>query len=258
MNEKRLIHDSYRFLEKELHEKIYSFSTSGAIIMNGERNIIKKFNLSNEIQISIKSFKKPHLVNQFAYQYIRPSKAKRSYHYAMRLKKSNILTPSPIAYFEFSNFLGIINSYYISSYINYDFTYRALLDKKFPDRENILRQFTRFTHKLHQNNIEFLDHSPGNTLIIKKDNNRYDFYLIDLNRMRFKKLNFEERIGNFRKLSAKEDMLYIMSDEYAKITKSPFDKTYELMKNANNNFQRKYQRRLQFKAKYLPRKNKPI
>lgn len=258
MKEKRLIHDSYKFLEKELQETIHSFSTAGTIVMNGKRNIIKKFNLFNDVQISIKSFKKPHLVNQFAYQYIRPSKAKRSYDYAMRLKKSNISTPSPIAYFEFSNFLGIVNSYYISRYINYDFTYRELLDEKFPDRENILRQFVRFTHKLHQKNIEFLDHSPGNTLIIKKDSNKYDFYLIDLNRMRFRKLNFEERIGNFRKLSAKEDMLYIMSDEYAKITKSPFDKTYELMKNANNDFQRKYQRRMQLKAKYLRRKNRTV
>ena len=38
----------------------------------------------------------------------------------------------------------------------------------FPDHDTILRQFTRFSFNLHEKGIEFLDHSPGNTLIKKK------------------------------------------------------------------------------------------
>ncbi len=253
MKVNRVIHNQYKSLEEELNHVINSFFDEGDIVMKGERNLIKKFKLSTGLVVNIKSFKKPHLINQFSYQYIRPSKAKRSYEHAIRLVKSGILTPSPIAYMEYANALGITNSYYISKHVEYDFTYRELLNENFPDREAVLRQFTNFTYQLHENDIDFLDHSPGNTLIIKKDNEKYDFYLIDLNRMTFKNMTFEDRMANFRKLSAKEDMLEIMSDEYAKIIEKPYEEVYELMKKCSEDFQERYQRRKRLKVKYLGR-----
>jgi hypothetical protein len=39
---------------------------------------------------------------------------------------------------------------------------------------------------MHEASINFLDHSPGNTLIVKKSEGKYDFYLVDLNRMNLK------------------------------------------------------------------------
>lgn len=253
MKKNWVIHNDYKSFEEELIENINSFSVQGTIVMDGERNLIKKFQLSSGLIINIKSFKKPHLINQFSYAYIRPSKAKRSYENAIRLIQSGILTPFPIAYVEFSNSLGITNSYYISQHIDYDFTYRELLNENFPDRVNILKQFTCFTYRLHENQIDFLDHSPGNTLIIENENNKYDFYLIDLNRMDFKEMNLEDRMANFRKLSAKDDMLRIMSQEYAQIIKEPFEKIYTLMKKASDDFQKSYQRRMHLKAKLLGR-----
>ncbi len=247
------IHNDYKSFEKELKDSIASFSSQGEIVMDGERNLIKKFKLSTGLTINIKSFKKPHFVNQFFYRYVRASKAKRSYENAIKLINSNILTPFPIAYVEFSNVFGITNSYYISKHIEYDFTYRELLNEKFPDRENVLKQFTHFTHQLHENQIDFLDHSPGNTLIIEKENKLYEFYLIDLNRMHFKEMNLQDRTANFRKLSAKDDMIRIMSEEYAKIINEPFENIYRLMKKASDDFQKSYQRRKRFKAKYLGR-----
>ena len=53
------------------------------------------------------------------------------------------------------------------------------------ENEIILRQFIRFSYLLHQKGIEFLDNSPGNTLIKKNEKGVYDFYLVDLNRMKF-------------------------------------------------------------------------
>ena len=47
-------------------------------------------------------------------------------------------------------------------------TYRELITfPNYPDREEILRQFTAFTKQLHDNGVLFKDHSPGNTLIKK-------------------------------------------------------------------------------------------
>lgn len=254
MKVNRVIHNQYKSFEKELNQTIDSFLKEGDVVMKGSRNLIKKFQLSSGLIINIKSFKKPHIINQFSYQYIRPSKAKRSYEHAMRLVESNILTPHPIAYIEYANALGITNSYYISEHVAYDFTYRELLKEDFPNRETILRQFTHFTYQLHENKVDFLDHSPGNTLIVKNDSENYDFYLIDLNRMVFKEMTFEERMANFRKLSAKQDMVEIMSDEYAKIVHKPYEEVYQLMQYYSDDFQKKYQRQKGFKAKYLGRK----
>src|SRR5690606_2691542 len=168
-------------------------------VFQGDRNVIKSFDLDGE-KINIKSFKKPNSFNSVVYKFIRKSKAKRSFEYADNLLKVGILTPFPIAYIEEFSALGLDRSYYISQHIEYDFDFRDLIHQpKFPDRVNILQQFTEFTFKLHENNINFFDHSPGNTLIVKKPNNQYDFYLIDLNRMDVESMDFDKRMHNFRR-----------------------------------------------------------
>ena len=116
------------------------------------------------------------IINRIIYGNLRKSKARRSFEFAKRLASLGIKSPKPIAYYEFSTFGLFGKSYYISEHLAYDLTYRELTtDFNYPDHEIILRAFTRFTYDLHQNGINFLDHSPGNTLIIKQDAS-YDFY----------------------------------------------------------------------------------
>ena len=130
-------------------------------------------------------------------------------------------------------------------------TYRELVeDENYPDNENILRQFTRFTWKLHQNNVLFKDHSPGNTLIVKKAE-EYEFYLVDLNRMEFKPLSFEERVKNFSRITPKKEMVEIMSDEYAKLTGEDYQKIVTLLWDLVSKFQRKFYRKIYLKNKYM-------
>jgi len=67
-----------------------------------------------------------------------------------------------------------------------ELTFRELVEiPEYPENEIILRQFTKFCFDLHEKGIEFLDHSPGNTLIKKVGDQQYAFYLVDLNRMNF-------------------------------------------------------------------------
>ena len=135
-----------------------------------------------------------------------------------------------------------------------DLTYRELTTNfNYPDYENILRAFTRFTYSLHEKNIHFLDHSPGNTLI-KKNGNAYDFYLVDLNRMEFKPLDFETRIKNFSRLTIHKSMIKVMSEEYAKSSGEDFNKIFDLMWNETEAFQEKVRRKKQLKKKYLGKK----
>ena len=232
-------HPDYESKKSQILDFISDFNRGGIDVLQGDRNTIKSFDLGSEM-INIKSFKKPNYFNSFVYKFIRKSKAKRSFQYALRLLNVDILTPFPIAYIEEFSAVGLERSFYVSQHIDYDFDFRDLIHQpKFPDRVNILQQFTEFTFKLHENNVNFFDHSPGNTLIVKKPNNEYDFYLIDLNRMSFESMNFDQRMHNFRRLWLSKTMMKIMSDTYSKLYHKGYYETYELMLKHSRNFQRK-------------------
>ncbi len=228
---------------KEILFFIKEFDSSlGTVLGAGNRNIIKLFDLNGEI-INIKSFKVPNLINKIAYKYFRKSKAKRSFEYANVLLKNEIGTPQPIAYFENCNWLGLKESYYISKHLSCDLTFRELIENPdFPDHENILRQFTKFTFDLHEKGIEFLDHSPGNTLIKKTSENQYKYFLVDLNRMNFNdELSYEKRIYNLRRLSLNIKMIRVVSNEYAKLYNVTESLFFEKLKKASSNFNTSFQ-----------------
>jgi hypothetical protein len=229
-------------LKPQLEGIINDFETSGEAVTNGQRNVIKSFKI-DDLKLNVKSFKQPNAINSFIYKYVRPSKAKRSFEYANTLIECGVLTPFPIAYVENSSFLGLKSSYYISEHIDYDFEFRELIHKpQFPEREEILNQFAAFTFNLHENNINFLDHSPGNTLIVKSETG-YKFYLIDLNRMRFETMTFDKRMHNFRRLWLSKTMIRIISEAYATLYDKSYQDTYNLMLKHSRAFQLKINRK---------------
>lgn len=232
---------------------IENFETSGIVLDDRGRNKVKFFKIK-DLEINAKSFKIPNLINKVAYKYFRKSKAKRSFEHAKYLIKNDIGTPIPYAYYEFSTPFGFYKSYYFSKQFSYEFSYHKLVNEpNYPDHENILRQFTQFTYKLHENGIYFKDHSPGNTLINKKGD-LYEFSLIDLNRMDFISYDFDSRMKNFSRLTTKKDMVRVMSDEYAKLINEPFEKVFKSMWFETEEFQKKSKRKNRLKQKYLGRK----
>ena len=239
------IHPKYISQNEEIVEIIENFDSTGTLFGDGKRNVIKVFSKS----INVKSFKVPTLINKVAYRFFRKSKAQRSFEYAVRLLDNNIGTPHPIAYAEFPAFFGLGKSFYVSEHLRPDLTFRELVtNPEYPDHENILRQFTRFSFNLHEKGIEFLDHSPGNTLIIKASEKKYDFFLVDLNRMHFHEtMNFEQRMKNLRRLTYKPEMIAIMSDEYAKLSGIDDQIVYKTMLNFKNDFHKKLQRKRKIK-----------
>ncbi|MGI9531828.1 lipopolysaccharide kinase InaA family protein [Lutimonas sp.] len=202
-------------IENTINDIIQSFNNSGKIFWQ-KRNTIKVFDVGDELW-NVKSFQKPHLINRFAYKYVRKSKARRSFEYGKKLLQKGILTPKPLGYVEYSNLIGLTNSFYVSKNLNYDLNFEKLIDENYPDRVRILEQFTEFTHLLHEKQIHHFDHSKGNTLICKKGEGKYDFYLIDLNRMKFEKMDYQQRIDNFNRLSLTPSMIQIIGKKYASI-----------------------------------------
>ena len=192
--------------------------------------------------LNVKAFRKPNFINTIVYRYFRDSKAKRSYNFGLRLLQKNIGTPTPIAYAEYTSGIRLGKSFYVCEHIYAEFTYRDLVQNSgLKDHEEILRAFTQFCFNLHENGVEFKDHSPGNTLI-KKVNEGYAFYLVDLNRMNFHlSLSFNQRMYNLRRLTPKKDMIAVMANEYAKFyTQKTENEIFNLMWQYTSEFQENF------------------
>lgn len=244
------ISSGYSQHQKELNKFIDEFDKLGEPFGDQQRNSLRLFQLNDET-LNIKSFKIPNIFNKVAYRFLRKSKAQRSYEYAHKLVELSIGTPEPIGYYEFITPFLFKESYYISKQLECQLTYRELInDINYPDREAILRAFTRFTHTLHEKNVNFLDHSPGNTLITAT-NGDYEFYLVDLNRMKFEELDFETRMKNFARLTPEKEMVEIMSDEYAKCIGKEYEFVFKAMWAYTEAFFYKFYRKKRLKKRYL-------
>ena len=245
-----VINKEFKSKQIELKNCVKNFNSYGVLFGDGQRNKIKLFELEGKT-INIKSFKIPNLINKIVYKYFRKSKARRSFEFATILLEKGIGTPQPIAYFENYDIVGLKDSYYVSEHLECDLTFRELVEiPDYPDHSNILLQFTRFSFELHEKGIEFLDHSPGNTLIKNLYNGNYAFYLVDLNRMEFhSEMSFESRMKNLSRLTPKREMVLIMSEEYAKLYSKPFDEVFEKMWGYTKGFQEKHHGKRRLKKK---------
>jgi hypothetical protein len=237
-------------LDKKLIDILKNFDSSGDFFIEGNRNKIKLFDYNN-IKINIKSFKIPNFFNKIVYRYFRDSKAKRSYNFAKILESKAIGTPMPIAFYEEFSFLGLGKSYYVSEHLEFDLMFRDLVDNEnYPNYQLILKQFTAFCYKLHQNGIEFLDHSPGNTLIKKIDDTTYSFYLVDLNRMKFhNEMSFDIRMKNLSRLTSKKKMAEELATEYAIVSGESEIIVFDALWKYTSEFQYKFYRKKRIKKR---------
>jgi len=233
--------------KQQINDLLESFDGAGESIWK-KRNTLKIFVLNGK-EVIVKSFKVPHLVNRFAYRYLRKSKARRSFEHARTLKQKGVLTPEPIGYKEEFSLIGLGSSQYISAKLNYDFDFNALYDAGFENRDRILEKFTEFTFQLHEKGIHHLDHSRGNTLIVKKGEDQWDFYLVDLNRMRFETMDYQKRMDNFSRLGLTPDMIEIVSRTYAKLIDRDFDKVLSDITASCNAFDKKKEKKKNLKKK---------
>ncbi|NJW51645.1 lipopolysaccharide kinase InaA family protein [Salinimicrobium oceani] len=235
---------SYSSWKDKIYKILDEFGKKGEVIKDG-RNQLKLFQVEGEV-VNVKSFRIPNFINKVVYKYFLKSKARRSFENANYLLEHGIGTPAPIGYVEEDGiFFG--RSYYFSKQVPYDLTYRELIhEPDYPDHEKILRAFTRFTYQLHENKIEFKDHSPGNTLI-QLNGGDYKFFLVDLNRMNFKTMNFEARMRNFHRITPMKHMVEVMANEYSKLIKESEAEVFDKMWFYIQQFQQKARRKQEMK-----------
>ena len=219
------INPRYEHLKECILSLPERFDKEGEVIYSG-RNTLKVI-VCGDVRMFVKAFKLPHFINKIAYAYLRKSKAERSFIYATRFIKLGINPPEPIAFILYKDKLGLTKSYYICCQQDYDFTFRGIINLPLQEQEIALQEFVRFTHDFHQKGVDFIDHSPGNTLIKKEENETFSFYLVDLNRTKFTNVTIEEGLKNLSNLEASHDMIITMGKEYALLTHSNIETTIQ-------------------------------
>jgi hypothetical protein len=207
-----VINPKYRHLEDFIRKIPNSFERGGKVIY-AERNTIKRFE-EKGVSVSIKSFHVPFFLNQIVYGFFRPSKARRSYEYGLKLLEKGVLTPEPIAYLEQKRFGLLQKSYYICAHLEYDGMMREFRTGALAGRENLLRSFARFAAFMHKQEVYHKDFSPGNILYVK-NNDDYLFYLVDINRMKFQSIDMKKGCKNFKRLWGNEKMIVFIAKTYA-------------------------------------------
>lgn len=245
---KSVYQDSFKYLKIPIETAIEQFDEVGRSLHDG-RNAVKVIEVEGE-SINFKRFKKPNAINKIVYRFFRKSKAQRSYEYATILKEKGIGTPEPIAYLEEKSGLHFGSSFYISRQLDCDFTYRELInDDNIENKEQILRAYTQFLFHMHEAGVYFLDNSPGNTLITKVGDH-YEFALVDLNRMKFYDIPWDDRLKNFERLSPQKWMYEVMGDEYATLSRKRPQETISQMWQYTQNFQEAFHRKKRLKKKF--------
>ena len=177
------------------------------------RNELKIIKIEG-VQCVVKAFRIPNIINQFAYAYIRKSKAYKSFHNASRLQELTVNTPEPIGYIEFYKRGLLQESYFISKHYPYELTMANVRDDDLADKREMLKAFAAFTYDIHQKGVWHVDYSGGN-ILINRNEDSYEFSLVDINRMQFRSITGYEGLENFNKMWFNETSLTIIAKMYA-------------------------------------------
>ncbi|MDE7091924.1 MAG: lipopolysaccharide kinase InaA family protein [Muribaculaceae bacterium] len=187
----------------ETHKELLTSLSEGIIpaeakVIYKGRNIVYTIH-DNGRYINIKAFKKPSFPNNYVYTTFRKSKACRSFENAQRLIELGVNTPLPIAYIEIKECGKLTLSYYLSEQMDNLQTVRDW--SKFDFTDQLLDNLAVFMKELTDKHIYHRDFSPGNILFEKTDDDKFTFYLVDLNRMEFEITDSDKMNRMFRAIT---------------------------------------------------------
>ena len=225
------VNPDFQELSSFVHELPTVFETGGKVIYKG-RNELKEFDVEGK-KLIVKSYQLPHLLNRIIYNFFRASKAKRSYSYALMLRKLGIGSPAPVGYYSTGSWLLFGRSYFVCLKSDCPYTYRDFEKTVFPNQEQILRAIARTTAMLHENGLLHNDYSAGNILFRTLDE-KVEVEIIDLNRMRFGNVGIEAGCKNFERLPGTHEMFAILAEEYAKARGFDVQTCLELIEQAHS------------------------
>lgn len=215
MDKRVVINPAYTQFLSFVEELPNHFSDAGEIIYQG-RNELRVFRV-NGVDLVVKSFRIPHLINQVVYASFRSSKSCRSYEHAHHLIKEGFRTPTPIAYVE-TRCCGLFRrSYYVTLKAEDSRLLREFVERELEGREYIVTQLGVFLGKLHESGIYHEDFSPGNVLFDVDAVGEAHFSLVDINRMSFGPVSETQGYHAFRRLNGSNRFYELAATSYAEL-----------------------------------------
>lgn len=207
------VHPSFAYLRDFVNQIPESFPTLGEEVYNG-RNDVRFVNI-DDVVFAIKYFKRITLANRYIFATVRKSKARRAYEHSAFLLQKGITSPQPVAYINCYKYGMLYQSYYMSLYTDY-LPLMELLQLPLPESVKPLKAFARFLYRVHKAGIFHKDLTIRNVLYSFEDN-KYDFSLIDTNRMRFHPYSFRRGMNNLNRLNLPVETIGIIVAQYAKL-----------------------------------------
>ena len=213
MMRKIIVHPDFRHLEDYLRDIPERFDSFGKVI-HADRNVLRRDEVADAALV-IKSYGRIYLPNRIRYTYFYPSKAHRAFDYAGILLENGFRTPRPVAYIECISGGLLRKSFFVSEYT--DFTPLKTI-RRLPSYEQtmLLEDLATFTYRLHQSHIYHGDFSIGN-ILFKKVDDRYEFSLVDNNRMKFGAISFERGIRTMGRLGLPAEQLVAIGKMYGRL-----------------------------------------
>ena len=215
------IAEPYRDCRAQIEELPQRLDREGVTLHSG-RNLIKRLGFAGPggepIEVAVKAFAVPAPVRGFVYANLRQSKARRCMVNARMLAQSGVGTPDPVASIEYEDHRCLRRSYYVCRYWPHDQNLTALLYGGVPsgsDAQALLEALAEFTAAQHDRGVLHLDYNPGN-ILVRSENDGFEFALVDLNRLRFRHLNIGDRISGLVRLTTRDDCLRIIGRRYAR------------------------------------------
>jgi tRNA A-37 threonylcarbamoyl transferase component Bud32 len=157
------------------------FDTEGELVYEG-RNIVKLFNVNGQTLV-VKQYKRPLFHQRIDYTFIRKSKARRAYDYALRFLECGIDTPDAVACVEEYKYGLFRTGFFVSAYCG-DPDLRVLREKP---EDALIEAFAAFVVRMHEKGIMHGDLNLSNVLYREDANGimGYHFTMIDINRSKF-------------------------------------------------------------------------
>jgi len=229
---KIVINPAYAVLKSFITKIPVLFEQEGELVYIA-RNQLRHYSVEG-YDVIVKRYKQPHLINRIAYTYFRPSKAKRAYEYAFKLLKLGINSPAPIAYIEQYKSGLLTYGYFISIYEKKYSVIRDFMSGIQTD-DSLLKELSYYISDLHSKGVLHLDMSPGNILYYKET--KYNFTLIDINRMQFlPTVSKIKRFKSFKRLAENESVLTTIAKQYAEASGMDVTETVTEISKYSTNF----------------------
>ena len=244
------INPSYSQLKSFIEDLPGKFDVSGKILYN-KRNVVKLFDIDG-LPVVVKRYKVPLFVQRVAYTWFRPSKAKRAYLYAMKLKELCVSTPEPFGYIETTRCGLFRQGYFLSSYTEHD-SLKNHRDEMLADRV-FFDAYVRFLIEMHDRGFMHGDQNLTNILFWKEDDD-YRFEVIDINRSHFISNPCQlECLKNLMRITRDRSLSGKIVGRYAEIRGWDVDESIAYVNKQIDKYERKRRIR-RFYHKIFPKKH---